>query len=177
MFGKLAASTGQLQSSKVLAALEHVVQHVPHCPESHNLSGLVWKSRCNFLSTVLAYKRARYTMQHFGGQCKGSSYYDVSLNLAQAFCQAGKAQDTVNECEKLEKEGMLDSEGLQIYAVALWQFGKNNLALSMAHKAVTISKHYIKASTLGLLCKLIYQIMGQEYTMTELLKTPGSSWQ
>lgn len=170
--GKLAASTGQLQSSKVLAALEQAVQRAPHCPESHNLSGLVWESRGYFLCAILSYKRARYAMQHFGGQSKSLSYYDVSFNLARALCQAGKAKDAVNECENLEKAGMLDSEGLQMYAVALWQLGKNDLSVSMVHKTLTISKENIKASTLGLVCKLIYQILGQEYAMTELLKTP-----
>lgn len=172
--GKLATSTGQLQSSKVLAALEQAVQHAPHCPESHNLSGLIWESRGNFQSAILAYKRAGYAMQHFGGQSKSLYCHDVSFNLARALCQAGKAKDAVNEWENLEKAGVLDSEGLQMYAVALWQFGKNDLALSMLHKAVIMSKENIKASTLGLVCKLIYQISGQEYAMTELLKTRRS---
>lgn len=170
--GKLAASTGQLQSSKVLAALEQAVQHAPQCPESHNLSGLAWESRRYFLHATLSYKRARYAMHHFGGQSKSLSYHDVSLNLARALCQAGKAKDAVNECENLEKTGMLGIEGLQMYAVALWQIGKNDLSLQMVHKAVTISKENIKASNLGLVCKLVYQILGQEYAMNELLKRP-----
>ncbi|KAH9287901.1 hypothetical protein KI387_032018 [Taxus chinensis] len=68
---------------------------------------------------------------------------------------------------------MLDSEGLQIYAVALWQLGNNDLALSVICKAVTVSKQKIKAGTLGLVCKLIYHISGRRFAMDEILKTPN----
>ncbi|GLJ53491.1 hypothetical protein SUGI_1141270 [Cryptomeria japonica] len=168
---KLAVSTGHLQSSKVLAAIEQAVQRAPHLPESHNLSGLVWESRQNFQRATVSYKRARYALEKFG-RAPQSCYYDISLNLVRALCQAGQAKDAVNECEALEKAGMLDSEGLQIYAVALWQLGNNDLALSAVRKAVAISQEKIKTATVVLYCKLIYRILGQGFAMDEILKIP-----
>ncbi|KAH9287903.1 hypothetical protein KI387_032020, partial [Taxus chinensis] len=99
---KLAASTGHLQSSKVLAAIEQAVQRAPHLPESHNLSGLVWESRRNFQRAIVGYKHARYALEHFDGS-PPSCHYAASLNLARVLCQAGQAKDAVDECEGLAK--------------------------------------------------------------------------
>eukprot|EP01018_Ginkgo_biloba_P009368 Gb_35868 [translate_table: standard] len=167
--GMLASSAGQLQLSKVFAAVQQAVQRAPHHPESHNLSGLVWESRWNFQRAIVDYKRARYALELFGGSAQSSSYNYVSHNLARVYCQAGQAKDAVEECVALEKDGMLDNGGLEIYAVALWKLGNNDLALSVAHEA---AKKRTNATTLGLLCKLMYHILGQGPAMDEVLNTP-----
>ncbi|GAB4861702.1 hypothetical protein Ancab_036955 [Ancistrocladus abbreviatus] len=52
----------------------------------------------------------------------------VSGHLSSS--QMGNALDAVWELEDLKGEGLIDVEGLQIYAISLWQLGKNELALS-----------------------------------------------
>ncbi|RVX15851.1 Tetratricopeptide repeat protein SKI3 [Vitis vinifera] len=131
---KLALLSGHLSSSQVFGAIQQAVQHAPYYPESHNLNGLVCEAQCDYQSAVASYRLARCAINTFSGSILKSHLRDISFNIARSLSKAGNALDAVQECEDLKKEGLglLDAQGLQIYAISLWQIGENDLALSVA---------------------------------------------
>lgn len=83
--------------------------------------------------------------------------------------------DAAHECENLEKKRLLDSNALQIYAVALWKLGKRDLALTAAKnlaKMVSTLTQRCAIAALGLICSLIYWISGQSSATAFILKFP-----
>ncbi|KAL6013539.1 hypothetical protein ACLOJK_004037 [Asimina triloba] len=173
--GKLALFTGHLLFPQVFGAVRQAVQRAPHYPESHNLNGLSYEAQLDYESAVAAYRKARYAMDAFAKTAPKSHFTDISVNLARALCQAGNAHEAAFECEDLEKEGLLDNMGRQIYAVTLWKLGRNDLALSIAKQLASNIKTMNSSSAagpLGLICKLMYHIAGLESTNANILKMP-----
>lgn len=173
--GKLASVSGHLLSPQVFGASRQAVQRAPHYPESHNLYGLVCEARSDYQSAIAAYKKARCAIHAFASLELKSHIRDVSINLARSLCQGGHALDAVYECEVLKKEGLLDIKGLQIYALALWQLGKNDAAVSVARDLVvniSTMDQVSGATTLGLIVKLLYCITGLESAVGIILKMP-----
>jgi hypothetical protein len=122
--------------------------------------------------------------------------------------QAGNAIDALLECEKLNKEGsiiffklyirrcsicftwliyhiinvlgMLDAEGLQIYAFSLWQLGKQDLALSLVRNlALSVSTMEQKsvAAPVSFICRMLYCISGLDSAISSILKMPKKLFQ
>ncbi|KAM7521358.1 hypothetical protein LguiB_020320 [Lonicera macranthoides] len=171
---KLALLSGHLSSSEVFGAIQQALQHAPHYPESHNLKGLVFEARHDYLSAAAFYRRACYAMST-SGNVQQSCVREIKINLARSLCRAGNAVDAVQECEDLKKEGLLDCEGLQIYALSLWQLGKNDLALSVARilAASILSMDRTSASaSISFICRLLYYISGCESVIKSILKMP-----
>lgn len=77
--------------------------------------------------------------------------------------------------QNLNFEGMLNSNALQIYAVALWKLGKKDLALTVAKnlaRIVSTMQQRCLVAALRLICSLIYCISGQNPAVEFLLKLP-----
>ncbi|KAL0283123.1 UNVERIFIED_CONTAM: Tetratricopeptide repeat protein SKI3, partial [Sesamum radiatum] len=69
----------------------------------------------------------------------------------------------------------LDSEVLQIYALCLWQLGKNDMALSTMRSlasSILSLEETLAAASISFICRLLYHISGQESTITSILKMP-----
>lgn len=177
---KLALLSGHLSSSLVLGAIQQAVQHAPHSPESHNLNGLVCESRFDYQSAAAAYRRAHCAISSCSASVSKSYTRDISLNLARSLTKAGNAIDALLECEKLNKEGMLDAEGLQIYAFSLWQLGKQDLALSLVRNlALSVSTMEQKsvAAPVSFICRMLYCISGLDSAISSILKMPKKLFQ
>ncbi|KAK9103609.1 hypothetical protein Sjap_020863 [Stephania japonica] len=173
--GELAVLSGHLLSPQAFGAIRQAVQRAPHYPEPHNLIGLMFEARSDYKSAIAAYKLAQYAISTFSGTAP-KSHFHVSVNLARALCLARNFDMAVHECETLDKEGLLDSIGLQIYAVSLCHLGRNDLALSVLRNiAVSVSSMDKKAAAvpISLIFKLLYHISGIESTMTSILKMPS----
>ncbi|KAK9147526.1 hypothetical protein Scep_006283 [Stephania cephalantha] len=173
--GELAVLSGHLLSPQAFGAIRQAVQRAPHYPESHNLIGLMFEARSDYKSAIAAYKLAQYSISNFAGTAP-KCHFDVSVNLARALCLARNFSMAVHECEMLDKEGLLDSIGLQIYAVSLFHLGRNDLALSVLRNlAASVSSMDKKAAAvpISLICKLLYHISGLESAMTSILKMPS----
>ncbi|PIA27465.1 hypothetical protein AQUCO_07700023v1 [Aquilegia coerulea] len=173
--GKLAFLSGHLSSPQVFGAIRQAVQRSPHFSEVHNLNGLISEARSDYQSAVVAYKLARCATNISEGPATESHLFDISVNMVRALCLSGDALEAARECEDLQKEGMLDSMGLQIYAVSLWQLGKHEQALSVARLLaanVSTMDPLTAAASISLICKLLYHISGQESTMTSILRMP-----
>ncbi|XP_042507077.1 tetratricopeptide repeat protein SKI3 [Macadamia integrifolia] len=173
--GKLAALSGHLSSPLVFGAIRQAVQRAPHYPESHNLNGLVCEARSDYQSAVASYRLARFTICTSNSMGQDSLFCDISFNLARSLLLAGNALDAVRECELLKREGLLDSQGLQVYAISLWKLGKNDLALSMARNlaaSVSTMESTSGATSISLIFKLLYHISGIESAVTSILKMP-----
>ncbi|KAL3647168.1 hypothetical protein CASFOL_008136 [Castilleja foliolosa] len=172
---KLALRSCYLSSSEVFGAIQQALLRVPHYPESHNLNGLVCESRSDYQSAITSYRLARCALISFVNESPESYLTDISINLARSLCMAGQARDAVEECEYLRQKGQLDSEGLQIYALCLWQLGKNDEALSatrlLASNVLSMEKSLATAS-ICFICRLLYHISGQESAITSILKMP-----
>lgn len=175
--GSLAAVSGHLLSPQVFGAIRQAVQRAPYYPELHNLNGLVCEARSDYQSAIAAYRQARCALCIGYDSKEAVKPYiaDVSFNLARSLCQAGHALDAAQECEDLKKDGLLDSKGFQIYAVALWQLGKNDLALTVARnlaEKVSTMNQTCATAALGLICTLIYRITGEDRAAAMILKLP-----
>ncbi|KAH6780547.1 Tetratricopeptide repeat superfamily protein [Perilla frutescens var. hirtella] len=172
---KLALHSSYLSSSEVFAAIQQALLRVPHYPESHNLNGLVCESRSDYQSAVASYRLARCALKSFAGESSESNLNNISINLARSLCMAGNASDAVEECEYLQQKGQLDTVGLQIYAVCLWRLGKNDMALSatrsLASSILSMEKN-LAAASISFICRLLYNISGQESAITSILKMP-----
>ncbi|XP_051140393.1 tetratricopeptide repeat protein SKI3 [Andrographis paniculata] len=172
---KLALSSTYLSSSEVFGAIQQALQRVPQYPESHNLAGLVCESRSDYESAITSYRLARCALVSFADESSESHLLDISINLARSLCMAGKVSDAVEECEYLRQKGQLDSEGLQIYALCLWRLGQNDMALSMTRSlasGILSMEENLAATTISLVCRLLYYISGQESAITSILKMP-----
>ncbi|RVW51176.1 Tetratricopeptide repeat protein SKI3 [Vitis vinifera] len=177
---KLALLSGHLSSSQVFGAIQQAVQHAPYYPESHNLNGLVCEARCDYQSAVASYRLARCAINTFSGSILKSHLRDISFNIARSLSKAGNALDAVQECEDLKKEGLLDAQGLQIYAISLWQIGENDLALSVARDlaaSVSAMEQASRATSVSFICKFLYKISGQESAIISILKMPKELFQ
>ncbi|KAJ8643682.1 hypothetical protein MRB53_005430 [Persea americana] len=173
--GKLAAVSGHLLSPQVFGALRQAAQRAPQYPESHNLYGLACEARSDYQAAIAAYQKARCAIRVFSRITPSSHIADISANLARSLCRAGNALDAAHACEDLKKQGLLDTKGLQIYALALWQLGRTDLALSVARSLaenVSITDSLSRAASLGLRSKLLYRILGQESAAAVILKMP-----
>ncbi|KAL3645407.1 hypothetical protein CASFOL_010587 [Castilleja foliolosa] len=171
----LALRSCYLSSSEVFGAIQQALLRVPHYPESHNLNGLVCESRSDYQSAITSYRLARCALISFAAESSESYLTDISINLARSLCMAGHARDAVEECEYLRQKGQLDSEGLQIYALCLWQLGKNDEALSatrlLASNILSMERN-LAAASICFICRLLYHISGQESAITSILKMP-----
>lgn len=71
--------------------------------------------------------------------------------------------------------GQLDAVGLQIYALSLWRLGKNDMALSvtrsLASNILSMEENLVAAS-ISFICRLLYNISGQESAIASILKMP-----
>ncbi|XP_026404471.1 tetratricopeptide repeat protein SKI3-like [Papaver somniferum] len=173
--GNIAFLSGHLQSPQVFGAVCQAVHRAPHCPESHNLNGLVHEARSDYQSAIACYRLARYAINCSVRKTPESHLSDISANLARAYYMAGNAVDSSRECEGLKKEGLLDIRGLQIHALSLWKLGKNELALSVVRiLAASISKmdNDTASASICLVCKLMYHVSGLESASSSILKMP-----
>lgn len=175
--GSLAILSGQLLSPQVLGAIRQAIQRAPYSPEAHNLNGLVSEARSDYESAITAYQQAQcaLNMQHNSVADLKSHTADVSINLARALIKARHANGAAEMCDYLKKEGLLDSKGLQMYAVALWKTGQYDLALSMARnlaQSLSTMKQTCAAAALGLICSLIYRISGKDSAVATIRKFP-----
>lgn len=71
-------------------------------------------------------------------------------------------------------------DGLQIYALSLWQLGKNDLVLSAARNlAATVSTmdHMSAAAAVCLICRLLFRISGMDSAINSILKMPKGLFQ
>lgn len=90
--------------------------------------------------------------------------------------QAGQAYEAVQECEELKKKGVLDWEGLHIYALSSWQLGKNDQALSVVRILAAHVKSLepkLASTSISFICRLLYYISGRESVITTILKMPN----
>ncbi|XP_044511086.1 tetratricopeptide repeat protein SKI3 isoform X2 [Mangifera indica] len=177
---KLAQHTGHLSSPQVFGAMRQAIQRAPHYPESHNMYGLVCEARFDYHAAVAAFRLARTAIISPSGTVQKSHLQDISINLARSLSKAGNALDAVQECKNLEKEGMLDAKGLQIYAFSLWQLGKHELALSVARNlaaSVSTLEQTSVASSVSFICRLLYHISGLDSAINSILKMPKGLFQ
>lgn len=76
--------------------------------------------------------------------------------------------------------GLLDVEGLQVYAISLWKIGKNDLALSAAKDLAACAptmKLSSAVASICLICSLLYSISGAGSTINSILKLPRELFQ
>uniref|UniRef100_A0A6N2K3A7 DUF547 domain-containing protein n=1 Tax=Salix viminalis TaxID=40686 RepID=A0A6N2K3A7_SALVM len=171
---KLALISGSLMSSQVFGAIRQAVQKAPHYPETHNLHGLVCEARSEYQAAITSFRLARCAIISSGDTSK-SCLQDIAVNLARSLSKAGYAADAVQECESLRKEGMLDSEGLQIYAFCLWQLGENDHALSVVRNlasSVSAMERAFAAASVSFICRMLYYISGLDLAVSSILKMP-----
>ncbi|XP_052201463.1 tetratricopeptide repeat protein SKI3 isoform X2 [Diospyros lotus] len=177
---KLALRSGHLSCPQVFGAIQQAVQQMPYSPESHNMNGLVCEARFNYQSAALSYRLARSAIINFAGNVPKCQLSDVSINLARSLFRSGNALDAVQECEDLDKEGLLDLEGLQIYALSLMQLGKNELVLSISKRlaaSALSTKPPFRDASVSLICRLLYYISGLDSAVTGILEMPKEFFQ
>ncbi|KAL5704155.1 hypothetical protein ACHQM5_022625 [Ranunculus cassubicifolius] len=141
----------------VFGAIRQAVQRAPQFPELHNLNGMISEARSDYQSAVASYRLAKFAINTSDLGAPKSKLSDISVNLARALC-----------C-------LLDSKGLQIYGVSLWQNGKSDQALSVARSLaanVSTIDRPTAATSISLIFKLLYRISGQDITVTSILKMP-----
>ncbi|GAB4861609.1 hypothetical protein Ancab_036860 [Ancistrocladus abbreviatus] len=157
--------------------------------EAFTTSFLSWKRTC-YLAAVCAsnsYQRALHLTPWLANVytdvaiamdmiCALKESYKSDSNSCNWFSlsQMGNALDAVQELEDLKGEGLIDVEGLQIYAISLWQHGKNELALSAARdlaKLVSVVGESAGPSV-SLICRLFYYIFGLDSAVNSILKMP-----
>lgn len=177
---KLALQSGFLGSPEAFAAIQQALQRAPQYPESHNLKGLVCEARSDYECAVASYRLARLAARVFAGELSKSYLADISVNLTRSLCLAGYADDAIEECKYMESKGLLDVEGLQLYALSYWKLGKNDLALSMAKRlaiAALPTEHPLAASSVSFICRLVYHISGKELAIRNILQLPKRAFQ
>nr|XP_043616457.1 tetratricopeptide repeat protein SKI3 isoform X2 [Erigeron canadensis] len=170
---KLALLSGQLSSSEVFGPIRQALHHAPQYPECHNLLGLVCEARCDYLSAITSYRLARCAVNTSSRDTQ--KLLDISLNLARTCCKAGRAYEAVQICEELKKKGVLDREGLHIYALSSWQLGKNDQALSVVRilaASVKSLEPKLASTSISFICRMLYYISGREAVMASILKMP-----
>ncbi|XP_052134497.1 tetratricopeptide repeat protein SKI3 isoform X1 [Oryza glaberrima] len=176
--GTIAARSGELLSPQVLMAVRQAVQRAPHYPESHNINGLVSEVRSDFQSAIASYRRAKFAldmMRNSKADCR-CHIADISVNLARSLCKAGLATEAVRECEELKRQGFLNDDGLQIYALSLWKLGRHDEALSVSRNLaenLSSMKQESATAALGFICTLTYNISGKDSAAAVIHKLPG----
>lgn len=178
--GTIASRTGELLSPQVLMAVRQAVQRAPHYPESHNINGLVSEVRSDFQSAITYYQQAKFALHMIHSSKLDNKYpfVDVSVNLARSLCKAGLATDAVRECEELKIQGLLNVDGLQIYAFALWKLGRHDEALSVSRNLaenLPSMKQEIATAVLGFICTLAYSISGKDAAASVIHELPGQT--
>lgn len=176
----LALHSSHLLSSEVLRSIQQSLQRAPFYPESHNLYGLICEARSEYQNAIASFKLARLAIASSSGKLDQFSLKDVSINLVRVLCKAGNASDAVKECEVLKKEGILNLEGLQIYAICQWQLGKNDMALSAVRSiaaGILSMEPRLAACSASLIIRLIYYISGQESAIKSIIKMPKELFQ
>lgn len=171
----LALLSGHLSSTQVFGAVQQAVRRAPYYPEAHNLKGLVYEARLDFKLAADSYMLARCAINTLGGNVPKSYLRDISINLARALSRGGNAVSAAQECEDLSREGLLDVEGLQIYAFSLWHLGKNDQVLTVAKDLISRALSIqgpAKESSVSLICRLLYSISGLQSVATKILKMP-----
>lgn len=176
--GTIAARSGELLSPQVLMAVRQAVQRAPHYPESHNINGLVAEVRSDFQSAITSYQQAKFALEMMRSSKLDNRYpfVDVSLNLARSLCKAGLATDAARECEELKTKGLLNVDGLQIYAFALWKLGRHDEALSVSRNLaenLPSMKQETATGALGFICTLAYNITGKDSAASVIHTLPG----
>ncbi|KAM0878422.1 hypothetical protein ACQ4PT_034890 [Festuca glaucescens] len=176
--GTIAARSGELLSPQVLMAVRQAVQRAPHYPESHNINGLVAEVRSDFQSAIASYQQAKFAldMMHRSKLDNRYPFVDVSLNLARSLFKAGLATDAARECEELKTKGLLNVDGLQIYAFALWKLGRHDEALSVSRNLaenLPSMKQESATGALGFICTLAYNITGTDSAALVIHTLPG----
>ncbi|WCJ44793.1 Tetratricopeptide repeat (TPR)-like superfamily protein [Euphorbia peplus] len=177
---KLAFLSGNLVSSQVYGAIRQAVLRAPQCPESHNLKGLVCEARSEYQIAIASYRLALNATKISSAQAARYYLPDIRMNLARSLCRAGQAEDAIRECESLKREGLLNAEGMQMYAFSLWQAGKNDLALSVARNLATGIPNMEQRSavaSLSFICQLLYSVSGLEATIINILTMPKEFFQ
>ncbi|KAL5778461.1 hypothetical protein ACOSP7_011387 [Xanthoceras sorbifolium] len=175
-----AQHSGHLSSSQVFGAIQQAIHRAPYYPESHNMYGLVCEARFDYQAAVASYRLARCAIKSSADTIPKSHYQDISINLARSLSRAANASEAVRECEDLEKEGMLNAEGLQIYAFSLWQLGRHDLALSVAKNlaaSVSTMESTSAAASVSFICRLLYHISGLDSAINSILKMPRALFQ
>ncbi|XP_076922571.1 tetratricopeptide repeat protein SKI3-like [Bidens hawaiensis] len=170
---KLALLSGQLSSSEVFGPIRQALHHAPQYPEAHNLLGLVCEARGDYLSAITSFRLARCAVNISSGDTE--KLHDITINLTRAYCKAGKANEAVQECEELKKKGVLDWEGLHIYALSSWQLGKKDQALSVVRILAARVKSLepnLASTSITFICRFLYYISGRESVITSILKMP-----
>lgn len=90
---EITTKTGILQESQfvdaiyclqVFEAIMQAVERTPHYPESHNLKGLVWEARFDYLSAAASYKLARCGVTDSSSSVSKSQISDITINLARS---------------------------------------------------------------------------------------------
>lgn len=69
---------------------------------------------------------------------------------------------------------------MQIYAVALWNLGQNNKALTVVRKLaenISTMKQTCANAALGLICTLVYNISGYDSVVATISKLPSNFFQ
>eukprot|EP00250_Pteridium_aquilinum_P005930 c15945_g1_i1 orf=480-5567(-) len=171
---KIAATTQQLDSAQVYAAVEQAVIQAPHRPEVHNFKGLVCELQGKFKAAATAYGLSRAALDLEPSDLKSSllklKRHAASMNVARALCKAGDAHAAIEEYEMLAKLGHLeDSSALRGYAMALWQTGQQRLAMSIAKVAMKKSAGKLEVSAAKqLLVKFAYFLSGPEAALEDM---------
>ena len=65
--------------------------------------------------------------------------------------------------------------GLHIYALCLWRLGKNDMALSATRSlasSILSMEENLAAASVSFICRMLYNISGQESAITSILKMP-----
>ncbi|KAG6510698.1 hypothetical protein ZIOFF_028729 [Zingiber officinale] len=202
--GVLAVLSGHELSPQVFGAIQQAVHRAPFSSLAHNLLGLVCESRTDYQSAVIAYQQARYILKNFPcfeGDVQ-ARFVDVSVNLARSLCKicvhllsAGLpikyyfCRQVVQlmlhtsviiwkkKIYSIQFSGFLDGKGLQIYAVALWNLGQNNRALTVVRKLaenISTMKQTSANAALGLICTLVYNISGCDSVVATISKLPSN---
>lgn len=177
---KLALLSSHLSSPEVFGAIRQALQCAPWYPESHNLNGLVSEGRHDYQSAVAYYRLAHCALKTSTVPLPQSYIVDVSINLARALCKEGNVQGAVQELEDLKERGLLDVEGLQVYAISLWKTGQNDLALSAVRDLATCiptMKLSSAVASICLICSVLYSISGAGSTINSILKLPRELFQ
>ncbi|CAM6087406.1 unnamed protein product [Calypogeia fissa] len=171
---KLASRTNQLQAAEVYTAVEQAIQHAPHRAAAHNLRGLVCESRGDIEASIKAFLLAHYALSLPSNATRTSSSKEalaISLNLARVLCKIGAAGVAVHEYERLAELGLLqdDASGLRGYAVALWECGSTDKAISVAKKSAEIDLNLGNiVGGLSLVAKMVYHKFGPSYALEEI---------
>ncbi|KAG7024067.1 Tetratricopeptide repeat protein SKI3 [Cucurbita argyrosperma subsp. argyrosperma] len=172
---KLSLQAGHLSSPQVFGAIRQAVQLAPCYPESYNLNGLAFEAQLDYQSAVAAYRLAHLTTSHFSDRVPRSHVRNISINLARSLCMVGNFFEASQEYENLSKEGMLDIEGLQVYAFSLWKLGKNDQALSTVRtlaSCISTMEKTRTAASVGFICRLLYSISGLDSAINSIMKMP-----